>query len=71
MTPLGIEGWGEVQTPFRLDRGAPPLAIGDPVIARHAKVGELLEHFAEVLLVRGERVVERAPSLRGRGSRFG
>ena len=36
-----------------------------------AKAGELLEHFAEVLWVRGDRVVSRSPTLRGLGGRWG
>ncbi len=71
VAPLALEGWGEVQTPFAIAPNAPPLQIGDPILARHAKAGELLEHFAEVLLVRGDRVVGRAPTLRGLGSRSG
>jgi D-serine deaminase-like pyridoxal phosphate-dependent protein len=71
LTPLGLEGWGEVQTPFLVSAGAPPLAIGDPVLARHAKAGELLEHFTEVLLLRGDAVVDRTPTLRGLASRSG
>nr|MBA2321982.1 amino acid deaminase/aldolase [Deltaproteobacteria bacterium] len=68
---VGLEGWGEVQTPFRVGPGAPALQLGDPVIARHAKAGELLEHFAEVLLLRGDRLAGRALTSRGRKSRFG
>jgi D-serine deaminase-like pyridoxal phosphate-dependent protein len=67
---LAMEGAGEVQTPLRLSDGAPTLAIGDPVFFRHAKAGELAEHFREYLLVRGERVVGRAPTYRGLGRCF-
>lgn len=66
---LGLEGAGEVQTPLEL----PPdvdLALGDPVFFRHAKAGELAEHFAEYILVRGERAVGRAPTYRGLGKCF-
>jgi D-serine deaminase-like pyridoxal phosphate-dependent protein len=35
------------------------------VFFRHAKAGELAEHFAEYMLVRGERVEARAPTYRG------
>jgi len=35
------------------------------------KVGELAEHFARYLLVRGSRVEARAPTYRGAGHCFG
>ncbi len=70
MAPLAAEGWGEVQTPLTLPRGV-ALAIGDPVIARHAKAGELMERFSEVLLLRGGGVEERAKTYRGAGWAFG
>jgi len=64
---LPAEGAGEVQTPLQFSSSTPPLAIGDPVLLRPAKAGEPLERFAEVLLVSGVRVVERAPTYRGEG----
>lgn len=69
LVPLGMEGWGEVQTPLRLVSGEAP-RLGDPVICRPAKSGEWLERFAEVLLVRGDRVVGREPTVRGLGGCF-
>jgi D-serine deaminase-like pyridoxal phosphate-dependent protein len=66
---LGLEGAGEVQTPLEVD-GAPDLALGDPVFFRHAKAGELAEHFAEYMLVRGDRVEGRAATYRGLGKCF-
>lgn len=69
LRPLALEGWGEVQTPLRCD-GAPP-ALGDPVVCRHAKAGELCERFAELLLFRGDAVVAREPTYRGEGATFG
>ena len=65
-----MEGAGEVQTPLAVSRDAPPLAIGDPIFFRHAKAGELAEHFREYVLVRGDRVVGRAPTYRGLGRCF-
>ena len=50
---LGMEGAGEVQTPLRVGPKS-KLRLGDPVFFRHAKAGELAEHFAEYLLVRGD-----------------
>jgi D-serine deaminase-like pyridoxal phosphate-dependent protein len=64
---LGTEGAGEVQTPIR---SREPLSLGDPVLFRHAKAGELAEHFAEYLLVRGDEVVARARTYRGLGHCF-
>jgi D-serine deaminase-like pyridoxal phosphate-dependent protein len=65
-----IEGFGEVQTPLRRTADAPPLRLGDPVICRPAKAGELAERFARYLLVRGDRVVEVADTMRGAGQCF-
>lgn len=66
---LSLEGAGEVQTPLELGRGV-QLDLGDPVFFRHAKAGELAEHFSEYLLVRGTRVEARAPTYRGLGRCF-
>jgi D-serine deaminase-like pyridoxal phosphate-dependent protein len=66
---LPLEGAGEVQTPLELAPGV-TLQLGDPVFFRHAKAGELAEHFPEYLLVRGERVEGRAPTYRGLGQCF-
>lgn len=64
-----FEGAGEVQTPLRVPSGV-RLGLGEPVFFRHAKAGELAEHFNEYLLVRGDRVVGRAPTYRGLGRCF-
>jgi D-serine deaminase-like pyridoxal phosphate-dependent protein len=66
---LDLEGAGEVQTPVVLPKGT-DVAIGAPVFFRHAKAGELAEHFNEYLLVRGDRIVERAKTYRGHGHCF-
>lgn len=66
---LAMEGAGEVQTPLRVPDGV-SLRLGDPVLFRHAKAGELAEHAAEYLLVRGDRVEDRAPTYRGLGLCF-
>ncbi len=69
---LDREGAGEVQTP--LDARGCPLALrpGDPVFFRHAKAGELFEHFEDALLVGGGGggAPARARSYRGLGQRF-
>lgn len=64
-----MEGAGEVQTPLRVARGT-TLRLGDAVLFRHAKAGELCERFAEILLVEGDRVLDRVPTYRGLGWSF-
>ncbi len=64
-----LEGAGEVQTPLSVPAGV-EVALGDPIFFRHAKAGELAEHFAEYVFVRGDRIVERAPTYRGEGRTF-
>ncbi len=66
---LSMEGAGEVQTPIELPRGT-TVALGDAVFFRHAKAGELAEHFNEYLLVRGDRIVDRVRTYRGEGECF-
>jgi D-serine deaminase-like pyridoxal phosphate-dependent protein len=66
---LPLEGAGEVQTPLELGPGT-ELSLGDPVFFRHAKAGELAEHFLEYLFVRGDRIEARAPTYRGLGRCF-
>lgn len=64
-----LEGAGEVQTPLAVPRDF-ALGIGDPVFFRHAKAGELAEHFTEYLLLRGERIEARVSTYRGDGQCF-
>lgn len=71
LTPLPREGFGEVQTPLRVGADCPELQLGDPVVCRHAKAGELMEHVGEVHLCRGDAIVDTVPTLRGLGTRFG
>jgi D-serine deaminase-like pyridoxal phosphate-dependent protein len=63
------EGAGEAQTPL-LGAAADALAIGDRVWFRHAKAGEMAEHFELLRLVRGERHVGTATTYRGEGKCF-
>lgn len=62
-----LEGAGEVQTPVL---GADSLDLGDPVLFRHAKAGELCERFNSLLLIDGDRVVDEVPTYRGTGCAF-
>ncbi len=66
---LPLEGAGEVQTPLEVPRGC-TLRLGDPVFFRHAKAGELAEHFSEYVLVRGAAIEGRALTYRGMGKCF-
>lgn len=67
---VSMEGAGEVQTPLRLPRTGPRPRVGEPVIFRHAKAGELAERFDTYLLVRDGEVALREPTYRGEGRCF-
>ena len=62
----GLEGAGEVQTPLT-GPGTEDLRIGDLVWFRHAKAGELAEHFNGFLVVKGSSIVETWSTYRGEG----
>jgi D-serine deaminase-like pyridoxal phosphate-dependent protein len=66
---LPNEGAGEVQTPVAYD-GDESLQIGDPIVFRHVKAGELGEHFERMLLVRRGAIVGEATTYRGDGKCF-
>lgn len=66
---LATEGAGEVQTPVRYE-GPEALSLGDPIVFRHAKAGELCEHFTELVLIEGGAIVGRVPTYRGDGRVF-
>jgi D-serine deaminase-like pyridoxal phosphate-dependent protein len=63
------EGAGEVQTPV-FYKGKEALKIGDPVFFRHAKAGELCEHFCEICLIRKGTIIKVVPTYRGEGQNF-
>jgi D-serine deaminase-like pyridoxal phosphate-dependent protein len=63
------EGAGEVQTPL-VGAAAQGLAVGDRAYLRHAKAGELCEHFNALHLVEGEEIVDVVPTYRGDGQNF-
>jgi len=67
---LPLEMAGEVQTPLETRGAETPLPLGAPVVFRHAKAGELMERFREVLLLQNARVVDRTPTYRGAGLCF-
>ena len=66
---IAQEGAGEVQTPVVCD-GPETLEIGAPVFMRHAKSGELCEHFETLLCVSDGKVVDEIPTYRGQGQCF-
>ena len=66
-TLTDTEGAGEVQTPITYDGD---LSLGDPVVLRHAKAGELCRNFDSLALVADGEVVETVPTYRGDGRCF-
>jgi len=73
--PIGIqptsnEGFGEVQTPLHYN-GSEQLHIGDPIFFRHAKAGELMEHFNQLYLFEQDQLIKAVASYRGMGWSFG
>ena len=67
---IGTEGAGEVQTPVK-GSAARSLRVGDRVLMRHAKAGEMCERFDAVHLVDADGAVETTPTYRGEGKNFG
>ncbi|MET0447486.1 MAG: amino acid deaminase/aldolase [Aeromicrobium sp.] len=67
---IGTEGAGEVQSPVK-GRAARSLAIGDRVVMRYAKAGEMCERFDRVAVVHDDGSVEVVPTYRGEGKNFG
>lgn len=63
------EAAGEVQTPVLYD-GPVDLDVGDPVLFRHAKAGELCERFDRLLVIAGGAVVDEVSTYRGEGRSF-
>lgn len=70
LAPIGTEGAGEVQSPVK-GRAARALAIGDRVVMRHAKAGEMCERFDQIAVVDASGSVQLAPTYRGEGKNFG
>ena len=63
------EGAGEVQTPL-CGTAVADLEVGDRAYLRHAKAGELCEHFVALHLVEGNEIVDVVPTYRGEGKTF-
>jgi D-serine deaminase-like pyridoxal phosphate-dependent protein len=68
-TLLEQEGAGEVQTPVAYT-GPEPLSLGDPILMRHAKAGELCERFNTLLLIQAGEVVDEVLTYRGAGHAY-
>lgn len=66
---IAHEGGGEVQTPLRF-AGERTVELGDPIVFRHAKAGELCERFEALVCVEGEHVAFEAPTYRGASRNF-
>ena len=63
------EGAGEVQTPLKYS-GDRDLKIGDIIILRHAKAGEVCERFNEIYLIAEDKVLRSVKTYRGEGKAF-
>lgn len=63
------EGAGEVQTPVSYT-GMEKLSIGDTILMRHSKAGELCERFNALHLVHDGKILETVPTYRGMGQCF-
>lgn len=61
----GFEATGEVQTPVKLN-----VSLGEAVIFRHSKAGELAERFKEFQLIAGGKIVGRSLTYRGYGENY-
>ena len=60
---------GEVQTPV-FYQGPETLQIGDPIGFRHAKAGELCEHFNQLQILRQGKIIDAWPTYRGQNQCF-
>jgi D-serine deaminase-like pyridoxal phosphate-dependent protein len=65
---LSLEAAGEVQTPVYLENKN--LQVGDPIIFRAAKAGEICERFDEIICVSKGKIVDRWKTYRGEGGCF-
>ena len=62
------EGAGEVQTPINYT--GQELEVGDPVLMRHSKAGELCERFNTLLLISDGKIIDEVKTYRGEGLAF-
>lgn len=66
---LPREGAGEVQTPVTGET-ARMLALGDTVLLRHTKAGEIAEHANTISVLAGESIIDEVSTYRGEGKVF-
>ncbi len=64
--PISSDGWSQVQTPLRVNRGEAP-AVGSLVVCRPYRSADVLERFNDIVLHSGEEVVEVVPTYRALG----
>lgn len=72
--PTGVkllkhEGAGEVQTPFEY-QGPLQLKVGNSIILRHAKAGEVCERFSDISVIKDGKISEIVKTYRGEGKTF-
>ncbi len=68
--PTDLEGFGEVQTPFKITDKKIQINLGDPVFLRHAKAGELAEHFNFYYIFKNNEIISKELTYRGLGHHF-
>ena len=69
MQRIRNEGFGEVQTPVRISADM-EVGLGDPLLFRPSKSGEIAEHFQKYLLLRDQRIEKEVLTYRGEGQLF-
>lgn len=70
LIPIGTEGAGEVQSPVK-GKAARSLSIGDRVVMRYAKAGEMCERFDQIAIIDADGALDLVPTYRGEGKNFG
>ncbi|WP_088040966.1 alanine racemase [Bacillus sp. EAC] len=63
-TLLPLEGAGEVQTPIYYS-GKKEMKIGDAVLFRPSKAGEIAERFSDLYVISQNKVIDKFPTYRG------
>lgn len=66
---MNNEGPGEVQTPVFYNGNA-SLKLGDPVLFRHSKSGEICERFHEIVVIENGKWTDTYQTYRGEGKCF-
>lgn len=66
LQPTAQDGWAQTQTPLRITRGE-GVPLGAPVVCRPHRSAAVLERFNDVVIHRGDAVVEVVPTYRALG----